>query len=726
MHFDIYFYFLSLIFIDMLSFLNPLLLLGILGASIPIIIHLINKKKAISHKFAAIDFILETNKRIYVKFKLRQLILLILRASLLVFLAMALAKPFIKGFGGGAAEKNIPTSNIIIIDDSYSMQYSDRHESFFVSAKTAAKKIIDTLTKDDDAAVITCSGIASQVLPELDYDKKHLLDSIEQLQPGFTTTHIAPALDAAVEILASARASVKRIFLLTDLTRNGWDLGWFKSGHERLQRHVSRVHIVDMSEGKTLRNTAIIQVEPQLDILERHSEAHIKVTVSNFSPARVKDLLAQVFIDGEKVTQGFFNIEADSSETKEFFFTVEKGKDHSGWIEISGDNLNVDNKRHFTINKLHKLDALLIDGDPKTTIYESETFYLEKALNPGREHASPIKPVICSIHEVNNFPLSNFNIIFLCNVETFPSEKIRELEKFVKEGGSAIFTLGNKVDADYYNNSFGTLLPHRLHTTRTFSIDSPLSEEQPLHLKATEPIHPVINILSEAQMNTLSLVKFYRIFYVDPTPLGICSTILSFSDNTPALIERQVERGKTVLFTSSIDRDWTDLPVKPFFLPLMQQLCRYISGSLTEEIQKETLVKHDWQFPCPYDIDAIEITNPEGTKTVLQPQFINNEKSFLYSETNIPGIYAVTVDGKPHPQFPQIFPVNIDTTESNLNKIEQKEITALMGGTNLTITTSHIDEGHDVLLGEARKTLWGSLLFLTLCILFIESFVSRK
>lgn len=155
----------------MLSFLNPLLLLGILGASIPIIIHLINKKKAVSHKFAAIDFLLETKKRIYVKFKLRQLILLILRASLLVFLATALARPLIRNFGG-VAEKNIPTSNVIIIDDSYSMQYSDRHEPFFASAKTAAKKIVDTLTKDDDAAVITCSGIASQVLPELDYDKK--------------------------------------------------------------------------------------------------------------------------------------------------------------------------------------------------------------------------------------------------------------------------------------------------------------------------------------------------------------------------------------------------------------------------------------------------------------------------------------------------------------------------------------------------------------------------
>ena len=710
----------------MISFLNPLLLFGILGAIIPIIIHLINKKKALSHRFAAIDFILQTNKRISVKFKLRQLILLILRASLLAFLAMALARPFVKNFIGGTPQKDIPASNVIILDDSYSMQYSDNHESFFMSAKTAAKEIVNNLTKNDDAAVIICSSLGSQVLPELDYDKKNLLNFIEQAQPSFATTHITPALDAAVEVLTSAKASIKRIFLLTDLTRNGWDTDWFKSGNEKLRKHVSNIHIIDLSEGGELKNTAITHIEPQINVSERSAESTIKVTVSNFTPTRIKNLLAQVFLDQAKVAQGFFNIDANASETKEFYFSVEKGKGHTGWVEISEDRLNTDNKRYFAINTSNKLDALLIDGDPKTNIYESETFYLEKALNPGREHASSIKPTICSIHEVKNFDFANFDIVFLCNVETLPPEKIHELDKFVKEGGSVIFSLGNKVDANYYNNSFNTLLPHRLHTTRTFSSDSPLSEEQPLHLKTTEPIHPALRILSETNMNTLSSAKFYRIFYVNPTSLGNCKTILSFSDGTPALIEKQIERGKSVLFNSSIDRDWTDMPVKPFFLPLMQQLCKYLSGNISEEIQNEIMVKSNWQSPCPYDVNNIEITNPEGRKTILQPQLINNEKLFLYNETNIPGVYAITVNGKPHPQLPFYFSVNVDTIESNLDKIDRKEIIALMGGINLNITTSSIGKGHEVILGEAKKTLWGIFLFFTLCILFVESFVSRK
>ncbi len=437
----------------MISFLNPFLLLGILGASIPVIIHLINKKKAISHKFAAIDFILPTEKRISVKFKLRQLILLILRTCLIVFLALALARPFLENFGGGVAGKNTPTSNVIIIDNSYSMQYADRHEILFTYAKNAAREIISNLTKDDEAAVITCDNKTLPVVPELDYDKKHLLDFVEQLQPGFTTTHITPALDAAIEILTSAKTSVKRIFLITDLTRNGWDVPWFKSGNEKLRNHVSRIHIIDVSGSKPLKNIAITHLEPKLELSGRDREGHIQVTVSNFSSAHVKNLMAQVFIDQKKITQGFFTIDAHESETKEFSFTLEKGKDHSGWVEIPGDNLTVDNKRYFTIHATDKLNVLLVDGDPKTNIYESETFYLEKALNPGREHASPIKPTVCSIQEINTISFANFPIVFLCNVETIPYEKIRELEAFVKDGGAVIFTLGNKVDANYYNTA---------------------------------------------------------------------------------------------------------------------------------------------------------------------------------------------------------------------------------------------------------------------------------
>ena len=148
------------------------MLFGILGAIIPIIIHLINKKKAISHKFAAIDFILQTNKRISVKIQTSPTNPFNPQGIPACLPCYGTCQTVYKKLYRWNARKDVPTSNVIIVDDSYSMQYSDNHESFFMSAKTAAMEIINNLTKNDDAAVITCSSLGSQVLPELDYDKK--------------------------------------------------------------------------------------------------------------------------------------------------------------------------------------------------------------------------------------------------------------------------------------------------------------------------------------------------------------------------------------------------------------------------------------------------------------------------------------------------------------------------------------------------------------------------
>jgi len=136
-------------------------------------------------------------------------------------------------------------------------------------------------------------------------------------------------------------------------------------------------------------------------------------------------------------------------------------------------------------------------------------------------------------------------------------------------------------------------------------------------------------------------------------------------------------------------------------------LCRYVTGSISEEISQEILVKQVWRYPCPCDINTIEIINSEGTQTIVQPQFDDDEKYFEYKETDVPGIYAVTANGKLHPQFPAYFPVNIDTAESNLEKIDQNEITAFMGGTKLSMTAVRVSKESDVLLGETKKNILG-------------------
>ena len=207
-----------------MSFLNPLFLIGIVGAGIPVVIHLYNRKKAVTYKFAAIDFILQSQKHTFGGSKLRNPLLLALRALLLAFLAMAIAKPYISsGRSGLVTNSSAPSSNVLIIDDSFGMSYKINDKSFFETAKEAAMEFLNRSGIMDEFAVIFTSHNNSSQMPELSFDKKPAFDALNNSEISYTETDMLTALKNGFNDLSFSNNEIKRVFIFTDLTKNGWD-----------------------------------------------------------------------------------------------------------------------------------------------------------------------------------------------------------------------------------------------------------------------------------------------------------------------------------------------------------------------------------------------------------------------------------------------------------------------------------------------------------------------
>ncbi len=717
----------------MLSFFSPLFLIGILGASIPIIIHLINRKRALAHKFAAIDFILQSHELFSARFKLRQLLLLILRASLVALLSMALAKPFMKPAGGASLITDVPTSNVLIIDDSYSMSYTINGQSLFERAKQSAKQLISSLRAVDDAAIICCSFAEPESLSNLSTDKKRLLDKIDSLHLSYFTTKIASTIERACAILDTSQLKVKRVFLLTDLTKNGWDEKQFSLVNKKLEDGKYKIIVTDVLGGRELNNVAIANVETRYDPTEKNAQVGIKITVNNFSHLPVSELLCRIIIEKDVVAQGFINVGANSSDTKEFFWGPTKGGYFTGYAEIANDNLTVDDTRYFIVDTARDITVLIVDGDPRTNIYESESFYIERALSPSQSLTSHIKSIVSNPSEVSSQRLKDFDLVFLCNVETLSPEKIMELQRFVFEGGGLLFALGDRVDMEYYNRNFSTLLPNALRGVYESGVRGQ-DPSKALCLVESESAHPILRIfhhvfLSEdkgIKSTGLGTAQFQKIYLIDPGTTGSSSTILKYSNDAPALIEKRYGKGIVMLFTSTIDRDWNDLPVKPVFLPLIQQLCRYLTGTITETGKKDVLVGEKYELSSSAlggeDIGIVKVSDPKGNSERLQSVVVGGEKKVFYTGTNYPGFYTIT----PQSELRTFFVVNVDTTESNLSKIGKDDITKLLGDKNTGFTReSGAPEKEPTFSGETRQ-LWSSILLMVLCILCLEAFVSKK
>ena len=106
------------------GFASPLLLGGLALAGIPILIHLLHKRRHVIVEFAAMRFLIEATRKRARRTRIEQLILLFLRTLVLALLVLAMARPHFET-DGGLLTGDQPTHRIVVVDSSFSMQLAE-------------------------------------------------------------------------------------------------------------------------------------------------------------------------------------------------------------------------------------------------------------------------------------------------------------------------------------------------------------------------------------------------------------------------------------------------------------------------------------------------------------------------------------------------------------------------------------------------------------------------
>src|SRR5574341_819432 len=263
-------------------FLYPAFLFGLLAASLPILIHLLNRRRLKRVQFPAVRFILLSQKRISRSYRLRHWLLLALRTLAVVFLALLLANPIFQT-GAGLFAGGGPIDLVVLLDNSLSMTWSGDGDGF-KQAKEAARLLISGLNDGDRAALIP-TNISGKEPFRLKGQKEILLKDLDAIEIADGTANFAAALAKAYELL-SAPAAQKEIRLITDMGLTGWD-----------QFSLSSLKQVDPSIPlKTLR---VAQQQPPLNATAKEIRLagqpvganlplEIEATVANFGDGEIK------------------------------------------------------------------------------------------------------------------------------------------------------------------------------------------------------------------------------------------------------------------------------------------------------------------------------------------------------------------------------------------------------------------------------------------------------
>tara|TARA_B100000686_G_scaffold177973_1_gene184901 strand:+ start:1128 stop:3236 length:2109 start_codon:yes stop_codon:yes gene_type:complete len=649
-----------------LNFSSPFFLFGLLGVSVPVLIHLLTRRQQKHVRFSAIYLLFQSQKRSIKKSKPNRLLLLFLRCLAITLFSLALANPFFSLGNSKALRNNSPTSYVFIVDDSFSMRSRVKDKNLFELAIQFLSNLLKQIPEGSEFSLILGSYPA-RIDQTWNSQKGNFEKLFQNIRPSYQTTDIGHSLKKAADLLKTAKNKNKKIILLTDLDKNGWDKE-ILSGTKPLP--YMHLQIYNFSALSLKQNqVAVKSVHTQQEFLAHSRILKIKTKIKNLSNENQR-FPVSLILDKKLKKEVLIEIQAEQTISKDFTIPLRKGDPIQGEIKVGNDVLPVDNRRYFSHHPNQNLKVLVVDGDPGSVSQQSESFYLERALNPFSVSFSHIDPTISTLAELPLRKLSDFSVVILANVRELPIDYELVLEDFVLHGGALILGMGDQVDAKYYNEKLGNLLPVTLEAIQNINTT---------HLLLKNIKHPVMRAFSEKTIEEMKDISFNSIYTVQVKNNTNFKVANWFINKNPAVIETKAGKGKIVVFLSSLDRAWNDFPIQPTFLPWIQRWTQYAARGLGNNSHQNLLVGETYQQNSNEGRWAIQ--TPEGNlhlatttdgKTTLRKNF----KPGVYSIFKLPENYLQdTITKLPLGSQPfGTFTINIDTKESSPQKISEDNI----------------------------------------------------
>ena len=734
-----------------MQLLSPAYAIFLLLGVLPVLIHLHGRRRAQIRKLPTLLLLKASNRRVAQRTKFRHILLLLLRMLLLMAIPLLLARPFAETDSDLPVQVSQTQRAVLIFDDSLSMMYQPAGDLklgstiLFERGRKLATRIIDALPQGAEAALILGSRTAEAPVGQLTSDRTRLYSAISALRPSYRASDLPSAFKRATQILSTQRGGLRRIYVIGDTSAHSLD-GSLQPPAE------TEVSLVDVRDGKSLPNCAVVDLRAEPATSMGPRAVRVMAELGNFGDEPRRELQVTLLVDGQAVAKGLVDLAPRGQAIKRFIHILQPTPSptqspgqteaqvapsaglHHLAVRLSPDALEADNERHLRVDVQAVLRVLVLDGDPRNLRRDDEAYYLEMALRPSERDDSPLQLSTRSLDEGLG-SLSEFDAVVLLNAKAQELSRRgieRGLSEYVRGGGGLMIGLGDNVEVEAYNRVLAELLPQPLAVVKTAgSLPShPASEGESStqgpgeHLGQLDRRHPLLQpFLTGRASESLLSATFARYLLLQPTPRsqGETTVLLSFESGAPALVERTVGRGRVLLFTSTLDRDWNDLPIQPAFLPLVQQVVRHLSRAPLQKAETETLIGQTRDIKLQAGDTRVEVTLPSGKTRLFER--LQGRKLLSFTETREPGFYRVATAGdtgvlKARPI--EHFAVNLDAAESDLQLAPASRLAALQ---RPLLQNDVSPSGKNP---KRKVELWHALGWLLLVLLLGESLLLRQ
>ncbi len=747
-------------------FLNPWMLAGLLGLSLPILAHLLSKKRYDVVHWGAMQF-LELNPNAKRKLRLEQLLLLLLRMALIALIVFALARPWATG---GVFSHLAPANNrdvVLIVDGSYSMGWEGGAVTPHQEALRKASQILDDLSSGDTVGLIDARDQARPVIETPSRDFTFVREQLDKLPPPSGSVNLPAAIHRAITMLSAATNPAREIIVLTD----GQSLGW-KADDENLWARVDdlrkqlpippRLWVWDVTRPAGEKNAPNLSAAARTNFSVDRLTLSRELTVPDF-PIRLKTKIhdhagnqkskdaretsrkVYLEVDGQRLRekQQTVLLKPGGEASVEFEYLFPSAGSHVLSVVLDDDNLPGDNRADAAVTVAEAIPVLLVDGQPGLDVTKTETFFLGAALSPSLLEHPLVKATVVPWDAFQSSQLEKQAVVILADVPRLNGSQAEALKAFVKKGGGLLMALGDGVDAGAYNEVLYEdgkgLLPAKLLQIQT----PPKDDKKDISVQDASLELSWLMPFRRASGGEFYTVRFDKWWQVRPASANDSDKKVDADASTPIvaaqlesgdplLIMRKFGGGGVMLFTSPFDAEsqWNTLGVRQHtFVPLIYEMVFHLASPGTAR-NVETGMPLALEVPADLKWEDYTFADPDETEHAPTPQPASDGRMFArLNETPLPGVYTFRHKIKPAPAAaigPEHFVANFDRSESDLTPLSEQEQKLLEQDGRTTFITGVSNLMENMVDDSTRAELFRYLMILFLIILVGEVIMTRR
>ena len=588
-----------------MSFIAPLFLLGALAVAVPFWLHRLQTQSSDRKPFSSAMLLETTEQQVHVQKKLKYLALLALRAALLIFIALAFAKPLwtdpetLPGPGPDG-------THLVLVDTSASMS----RDGAFEQAISLARQAIDAAPGGAMLQVFSAST-AVRGESELSADRGVHLAALQGLGPDPSRLEFGQVM-TAIDRLAETMPSPVTLHIVSDFQDSGLPARFADMVSSRistLQVHAPSTRAAVNWSVETVRETA----------------DGVDVVVSGIG---TDDMATGVELSLHGTAVETREISGSGTTALSFTGLVLEPGDNQVRVEtLANDDLGIDDRRFHVIRNTPPAPIPLLtlnrSGLPVT--------YLSAALHSDPDNAFRVETAV--IGDFDARTLSRYSWLIVDDVGAVGPDLEASLLEFVQNGGGLLAFAGQR-------SNTAMRIPVSGHSIRPASTTA--GDDQFLSIGQVDSGHPLLS-----GTDGWYAVNLSQTIPVETHPDD--DVLVRLENDEAFVIERRLGQGRMLLVTGGLENQWNDLPIRPVFVSFMIEAARYLSG--TEQVATAFEAGATLPLSLVGGVSG-QVVDPDG-QTVLsladttRAQRIELHKTGFYEVYTSQGDYVVAVNTDP-------------------------------------------------------------------------------